>query len=115
NNTVRDLLGTAQTPADDFPPDDRGYGFDNIADVLSTSPLHLEMYQAAAESLVDEALGSTVAESSIQLEAEDVGSTVGTAAGSAWNLYSNGEVTGTIELPADGQYRVSVRAWGQQA
>ena len=56
NNTVRDLLGTDQTPADDFPNDDRGYGFDNNADVLSLSPLHLEMYQGAAETLVAEAM-----------------------------------------------------------
>ena len=117
NNTVRDLLGTSQTPADDFPPDDRGYGFDNIADVLSTSPLHLEMYQAAAESLIDEALGSSssVGEGSQQLEAETVGGSVGSVSGTAWNLFSNGEVTASVELPADGQYRVSVRAWGQQA
>ena len=56
NNTVRDLLGTELTPGDDFPNDDRGYGFDNNADVLSLSPLHLEMYQGAAETLVAEAL-----------------------------------------------------------
>ena len=116
NNTVRDLLGTSQTPADDFPPDDRGYGFDNIADVLSISPLHLEMYQAAAESLIDEALGSaSVAEGSQQLEAETVGGSVGSVSGTAWNLFSNGEVTASVELPADGSYRVSVRAWAQQA
>ena len=46
NNTVRDLLGTTATPADEFPIDDRGSGFDNIADVLTLSPLHLELYPA---------------------------------------------------------------------
>jgi hypothetical protein len=56
NNTVRDLLGTKLRPADEFPTDDTGYGFDNIADVLSLSPLHLELYQHAAEVLVDEAM-----------------------------------------------------------
>jgi hypothetical protein len=56
NNTVRDLLGTSLTPADDFPADDRGSGFDNVADVLSLSPLHLDMYQRAAERLVTEVL-----------------------------------------------------------
>jgi hypothetical protein len=43
NNTVRDLLGTSQKPADEFPIDDRGSGFDNIADVLTLSPLHLDL------------------------------------------------------------------------
>jgi hypothetical protein len=59
NNTVRDLLGTARRPADDFPADDRGYGFDNNADVLSLSPLVTELYVTAAEGLVDEALAPT--------------------------------------------------------
>ena len=58
-NTVRDLLGTTQRPSDDFPADDRGYGFDNIADVLSLSPLQLEMYFNAAQVLVDEAMNVT--------------------------------------------------------
>src|SRR5262245_2487504 len=47
NNTVRDLLGVTSRPADEFPSDDRGFGFDNIADVLSLSPLQMEMYQRA--------------------------------------------------------------------
>ena len=61
NNTVRDLLGTARTPADDFPIDDRGSGFDNIADVLTLSPLHIDNYYTAAVALVDEALATAVA------------------------------------------------------
>ena len=35
NNTIRDLIGIDFHPADDFPSDDVGYGFDNIGDVLS--------------------------------------------------------------------------------
>lgn len=112
DNTVRDLLHTTQRPAQDFPVDDRGYGFDNIADVLSVSPFHVEMYQRAAESLVGEALGgSGVDEAVQQLEAEDIGSSVGTASGGAWNLYSNGEVAASVELPGAGDYTISVRAW----
>ena len=37
NNTIRDLVGVDFKPADDFPADDVGYGFDNIGDVLSLS------------------------------------------------------------------------------
>ena len=58
NNTVRDLLGTSLRPADEFPIDDRGSGFDNMANVLSVSPLHLSLYNSAAETLVTEALGN---------------------------------------------------------
>jgi hypothetical protein len=58
NNTVRDLLGVDFRPADDFPSDDVGYGFDNIGDVLSLSPLLLEKYLAASEQVVEKAFAS---------------------------------------------------------
>ena len=51
NNTVRDLLGVPLHPADEFPLDDAGYGFDNIGDVLSVSPLLMEKYAAAAREI----------------------------------------------------------------
>lgn len=51
NNTVRDLLGINFRPAEDFPADDYGYGFDNIGDVLSLSPVLMEKYLAAAEKI----------------------------------------------------------------
>ena len=48
NNTIHDLLGVTLRPADEFPADDSGYGFDNIGDVLSVSPLLMEKYVSAA-------------------------------------------------------------------
>jgi hypothetical protein len=56
NNTVRDLVGIDFTPAEDFPADDVGHGFDNIGDVLSLSPLLMDRYLAAAESIVERAI-----------------------------------------------------------
>ncbi len=56
DNTVRDLLGVKLRPADDFPQDDTGYGFDNVADVLSLSPVLMEKYVAAAERVARAAL-----------------------------------------------------------
>src|SRR5262249_19367338 len=35
-----------------FPPDDTGYGFDTIGDVLSISPMLLEKYMKVAEKVV---------------------------------------------------------------
>jgi hypothetical protein len=49
NNTVRDFLGVDSNPAGAFPQDDSGYGFDNIGDVLSLSPVLLEKYMTAAK------------------------------------------------------------------
>jgi mono/diheme cytochrome c family protein len=51
NNTIRDFLGVAGRPADDFPIDNQGYGFDNIGDVLTLSPMLMEKYMAAARSV----------------------------------------------------------------
>ncbi len=56
NNTVRDLLGVNFRPADDFPQDDSGYGFDNIGDVLSLSPVLMEKYLTAAEKIARTAI-----------------------------------------------------------
>ena len=56
NNTIRDLVGVDFTPADDFPSDDVGYGFDNIGDVLTLPPVLLERYLAAAESVMARAI-----------------------------------------------------------
>ncbi|MFT5106461.1 MAG: hypothetical protein ACI9UA_002084 [Pseudoalteromonas tetraodonis] len=55
-NAVYDLLGVEFNTAEFFPPDDTGYGFDNIGDVLSISPLLMEKYIAAAEEVVLKAL-----------------------------------------------------------
>jgi uncharacterized protein DUF1592/uncharacterized protein DUF1588/uncharacterized protein DUF1587/uncharacterized protein DUF1585/uncharacterized protein DUF1595/cytochrome c len=56
NNTVRDLTGVTFRPADDFPADDSGYGFDNIGDVLSLSPVLMEKYMSAAEKIARRAV-----------------------------------------------------------
>lgn len=56
NNTVHDLLGVEFRPADDFPQDDSGYGFDNIGDVLSLSPVLMEKYLTAAEKVARTAI-----------------------------------------------------------
>jgi hypothetical protein len=56
-NTIRDLLGVEFQATQEFPTDDSGEGFDNIADVLTISPLLAEKYLAAAERLSARALG----------------------------------------------------------
>ena len=48
SNAVRDLLAVDVRPGEWLPVDDSGYGFDNIAAVLSTSPALLDRYMSAA-------------------------------------------------------------------
>jgi hypothetical protein len=55
-NTIRDLMGIDFNAEVEFPPDDTGYGFDDIGDVLSLSPMLLEKYLVAAKSIVAEAV-----------------------------------------------------------
>jgi Protein of unknown function (DUF1592)/Protein of unknown function (DUF1588)/Protein of unknown function (DUF1587)/Protein of unknown function (DUF1595) len=67
NATVRDLLAIPFQPAADFPVDDSGYGFDNIAGVLSLSPALMEKYLAAAERIAKAAIvPPTAPEPSVQ-------------------------------------------------
>ena len=50
-NTIRDLTGFDFKVEEELPPDDTGFGFDNIGDVLTLSPLLLEKYMQAAETI----------------------------------------------------------------
>jgi hypothetical protein len=55
-NTIRDLLGVDYDTLKSFPADDTGHGFDNIADVLTVSPMLLEKYFDAAQAIIAEAV-----------------------------------------------------------
>jgi hypothetical protein len=55
-NTIHDLMGIDYNTEVEFPADDTGYGFDNIGDVLTVSPMLMEKYMAAARAIVSEAV-----------------------------------------------------------
>ncbi|MEJ7609525.1 MAG: DUF1587 domain-containing protein [Bryobacteraceae bacterium] len=57
SNAVRDLLALDIKPGAKLPADDIGYGFDNIGDVLSVSPVLVERYIAVARNVSRLALG----------------------------------------------------------
>jgi len=117
NNTVRDLLGTRLRPARDFPDDDTAFGFDNISAVLSLSPLHLELYERAADLLVADILRHPLtAPLVLKAEAEHAEADAGAPyRGSGWTLFSAGSVSGVVDLPLGGPYRFSVRAFSHKA
>ena len=58
SNTIRDLLAVDFRAERDFPTDDSGYGFDNIADVLTISPVLMDRYMDAAETIAARAMGA---------------------------------------------------------
>jgi len=59
SNAIRDLLGLDVKPGANLPADDTGYGFDNIADVLSLSPVLVERYVSVARTVARLAVGNT--------------------------------------------------------
>jgi hypothetical protein len=117
NNTVRDLLGVDLHPADEFPSDDVGYGFDNIGDVLSMSPLLLEKYLSAAEKLAQAAIiAPEQLDQTIRFEPNTIiGCPQSAPFPDGVNLFSNGEVGVDYQFPEDGEYVLRVRAYGEQA
>jgi hypothetical protein len=61
NNTVRDLFGVTNQPADKFPADGGGGGgFDNNADTLFVPPILLEKYLEAASDVLQAARPETI-------------------------------------------------------
>jgi hypothetical protein len=57
-NAIRDLLGVEADIAHLLPSDGGDFGFDNIAEVLTTSPLLLERYLTVAIRVADYAIGN---------------------------------------------------------
>jgi cytochrome c553 len=72
-NAVRDLVGLDMDHGASLPPDDSGYGFDNIADVLTVSPLHMEKYLASARHIARLALGTLKPSVSSEIITPDAG------------------------------------------
>lgn len=109
-NTIRDLFGYDYLPAKNFPGDDVGYGFDNIADVLSLPPRLMEKYLDAAElittrTIVDPDLGQYRK----QIAGLDFrGSDASEPFESHHMIFSNGSISHAINVPVAGLYRVKV-------
>ncbi len=96
DNALRDLLDIDFKPSADFPADDAGYGFDNIADVLSLPPVLLEKYLKAADAASRMAVGNRKLDPVLQ-------------------RISNRGATAKHRFPADAEYLIRVRLRGDLA
>jgi len=119
NHTIRDLVGVNFQPADDFPADDSGYGFDNIGDVLSVPPVLLEQYLAAAEKIMEAAV-VTVDPALARIRRFDAEPLEGSAPGEGVEgggrrLAREGDVHVKVKLAEAGEYVLRARAYGEQA
>ncbi len=108
-NTIRDLTGVDFRADEEFPADDTGYGFDTIADALTTSPMLLEKYMQAAETIVAKAvpLQSRVTPSRRISEKKFTGKGAGD---DRLSLYDPADLTLGLTITRPGTYRVVLDA-----
>lgn len=108
HNTIHDLMDYDFKADEEFPPDDSGYGFDNIGDVLTVSPLLLEKYVQAAEVIVTGAVPKVprvVKEESIggkQFKGEEK------LTGEKLNFYQEAKLSHKLTLSDAGDYKVII-------
>jgi mono/diheme cytochrome c family protein len=109
NLTIQDLTGVSFRPADDFPADDVGNGFDNIGDVLSLPPLLMEKYLSAAEQIVERVFAGDPIKPDIRryalkdLQASDKAETKTRDNVTARMLDAAGTLYVTHDVPRDGE------------
>jgi hypothetical protein len=106
-NTIRDLMGLDYNTLEEFPPDDTGYGFDTVGDVLTVSPLLLEKYLQAAEAIVSKAVPTAprlVAERTVG--GDRFRSADGPARGDQLTFYEPATVSHRFEVKQSGTYRM---------
>jgi hypothetical protein len=118
NNTIRDLLGIDFKPAKDFPADDTGYGFDNIGDVLSLSPLLMNQYFAAAGDIMERVFIRDITTNAVTRYPSStvrVAREIGLAQKDHVILWSNGEATILHDFKLDGKYVLKARVWADHA
>jgi hypothetical protein len=107
-NAVHDLLALDIDVAEMLPADDTGYGFDNIGDVLSVSPLLMERYLAAAGKISRLAIGDTTLAASYQTYFVPQGLDQRDHMSNAMEIGSRGGTAVHYHFPVDGEYEISV-------
>lgn len=113
NNTIRDLFGIDLRPADQFPSDEVGAGFDNNGDVLSLSPMLIEKCIEAAETVSRQVMIDPADLPKLDLDIPgDQLPIYGTPKiGSFYGRFVDKDSFAwiDIEAPYDGQYQIKVR------
>jgi len=117
SNAIRDLLAIDINPGSSLPPDDSGYGFDNIADVLSVSPILLERYIALARKISRLAVGDPTILPSVEEYAVPVGLSQADRVSDELPLGSRGGIAIHHDFPLDAEYtfRIKVRGFNNRA
>jgi len=107
-NVIRDLLALEIDVTELLPADDIGYGFDNIGDVLSVSPLLMERYLATAGKVARQAVGDTTMTAAYQTYNVARGLKQFDRIGEGAPVGSRGGAIVRHRFPVDGEYEISV-------
>ena len=109
SNAIRDLLMLDIDPGSTLPVDDSGYGFDNIGDVLSVSPILLERYMSLARKISRLAVGDPGIQPAV--EQYSVARNVAQDDRTSDNLPfgSRGGLAIRHHFPLDGEYTMKIR------
>ena len=107
-NAIRDLLALEIDARSLLPADDSGYGFDNIADVLSVSPMLTERYLSAARKVSRLAVGDTSLAPSTEIFAVDKYLKQDERVSDDLPFASRGGLAVRHTFPVDGDYVVKV-------
>ncbi|MCM8538211.1 MAG: DUF1592 domain-containing protein [Lentisphaeraceae bacterium] len=113
-NTLNDLLKIDSKVSEDLPLDSVGFGFDNIAGLLSVPPLLLEKYLRAARAAVDIAiLDDTNPKLKVSIEAGDFKklSGAGDLNSGYFGLWSNGTIEGSLNIPYKATYKITLKGY----
>ena len=106
-NTIRDLMGIDFRADEEFPADDTGYGFDNVGDVLSVSPLLLEKYMQAAETIVANAVPTVSRVVAVRsIPGNEFRDPNGPTSGERLTLYKPAKVEKLAKVEKAGSYRL---------
>jgi hypothetical protein len=108
-NAVRDLLGLDIDGRSLLPADDSGYGFDNIADVLSVSPALLERYMVAAAKISRLAIGDPSIRPVIQTYSLRPTLVQGDRMSEQLPFGTRGGMAVRHYFPVDGEYHLRIR------
>lgn len=107
-NSIRDLLGVDVDLTELLPSDGGDYGFDNIAELLRSSPLLLERYMTVGLRVADMALGNP--EASVSVTNYPIAfDTTQNKHLAGFPLGTRGGVRATHYFPTDGEYVFSAR------
>ena len=107
-NAIRDLLALEINEDTLLPPDDSGFGFDNIADVLSVSPMLTERYLGAARKISKLAVGDTTLQPTTEVFEVDKTLRQDGRVSDDLPFASRGGLAVRHTFPVDGEYIVKI-------